>query len=342
MIPSAARRVAPADRTVRRTRPTVTTAVPTTLPAVLPTTLLTVLLTAFLTALPAMLPGTLPGAAARADGQRAPGAAGHRTAGGAGAEAEGVRAEADGARAAGTRAPKRAGAIVSLTFDDGDATHPAVARMLERHGMRGTFYVNTGTVGRERKLTRRGLAAIARAGHEIGGHTLTHLRLPELSAAEQRAQICDDRGKLVAWGYRPATLAYPFGSVDARAEAAARRCGYDAAREVGGLREFSCPACPAAETLPPRDRHAIRTASSAGPDTPLRRLKQQVFDAEKSGGVLPLVFHRVCEDCGDYSVSPKLLEDFLGWLATRESHGTVVRPLGEAVGARYRPLPRGE
>ncbi|WP_189245928.1 polysaccharide deacetylase family protein [Streptosporangium pseudovulgare] len=326
MTPSAARRAVPADRTVRRTRPPVTAAV------------LTTLLTVLLTALPAMLPGTLPGATARADGRGDPGAAGHRTAGGAGAEADGARA----AGTAGTRAPKRAGAIVSLTFDDGDATHPAVARMLERHGMRGTFYVNTGTVGHELKLTRRGLAAIARAGHEIGGHTLTHLRLPELSVAEQRAQICDDRRKLVAWGYRPATLAYPFGSVDARAEAAARRCGYDAARDVGGLREFSCPACPAAETLPPRDRHAIRTASSAGPDTPLRRLKQQVFDAEKSGGVLPLVFHRVCEDCGDYSVSPKLLEDFLGWLATRGSHGTAVRPLGEAVGARYRPLPRGE
>ncbi|GAA3428614.1 hypothetical protein GCM10018953_57970 [Streptosporangium nondiastaticum] len=334
MIPSAARRVVPADRTARRTRPPVTAAVLTTLPVVL----LTTLLTAFLTALPVMLPGTLPGAAARADGQGGPGAAGHRTAGGAGAEADGARA----AGAAGTRAPKRAGAIVSLTFDDGDATHPAVARTLERHGMRGTFYVNSGTVGREHKLTRRGLAAIAQAGHEIGGHTLTHLRLPELSATEQRAQICDDRRRLVAWGYRPATLAYPFGSVDARAEAAARRCGYDAARDVGGLREFSCPACPAADTLPPRDRHAIRTASSVGPDTPLRRLKQQVFDAEKSGGVLPLVFHRVCEGCGDYSASPKLLEDFLGWLATRESHGTVVLPLGEAVGARYRPLPRGE
>ncbi|MFF0310112.1 polysaccharide deacetylase family protein [Streptosporangium sp. NPDC004379] len=325
MTPSAARRAVPADRTARRTRP----------PA---TAVLAVLLTAFLTALPVAFPG-----AARADGREGPGAAGHRTAGGAGAEAAGARAAgASGTRAAGAaggRAPKRAKAIVSLTFDDGDATHPAVARMLERHGMRGTFYVNTGTVGHERKLTRRGLAAIARAGHEIGGHTLTHLRLPELTVAEQRAQICDDRRKLVSWGYRPVTLAYPFGSVDARAEAAARRCGYDAARDVGGLREFPCPACPAAESLPPRDRHAIRTAGSAGPDTPLRRLKQQVFDAEKIGGVLPLVFHRVCEDCGDYSVSPKLLEDFLGWLATRKSHGTVVRPLGEAVGARYRPLP---
>ncbi|MFJ2031222.1 polysaccharide deacetylase family protein [Streptosporangium sp. NPDC087985] len=242
---------------------------------------------------------------------------------------------------AGTVEPsKKAETVVSLTFDDGDVTHPSAARMLERRGMRGTFYVNTETVGRDLKLTRRQLAAIAKAGHEIGGHTLTHLRLTELTRSEQRVQICDDRRTLVAWGYRPTTLAYPFGAVDSDAKSVARQCGYDAARAVGGLRQWKCPDCPAGEDLRPKDRYAIRTPGSVREDTLLRQMKQQVLNAEKGGGgLVTLVFHRVCDGCGVYSVSPGTLNEFLDWLASRKAHGTVVRTLHDAIGARYLPLP---
>ncbi|WP_433253128.1 polysaccharide deacetylase family protein [Streptosporangium sp. CA-135522] len=237
----------------------------------------------------------------------------------------------------------KARTVVSLTFDDGDKTHVAAARILEKRGMLGTFYVNSDTIGRERKLDRRQLAAIAKAGHEIGGHTLTHARLTELPESEQRVQICDDRRALAAWGYRPATLAYPFGSVDDDAKSVARQCGYDAARRVGGLKDGACRGCPAAEDPRPKDRYEIRTPGSVHGDTLLRQLKQQVLNTEKSGGgFLPLVFHRVCGNCGLYSVAPRTLEDFLDWLATRESRGTVVKTFQDAVGARYRPLPPQE
>lgn len=235
--------------------------------------------------------------------------------------------------------PPKVRTVVSLTFDDGDVTHPATARMLQKRGVRGTFYINTDTVGRDAKLTRAQLAAIAKGGHEIGGHTLTHVRLTELTRSEQREQICEDRRTLVAWGYRPTTLAYPFGSVDADAEAVARQCGYDAARGVGGLKEWGCPSCPAAEKPRPADRYDIRTPGSVREDTLLRQLRQQVLNAEKSGGLVTLVFHRVCDDCGVYSVSPRTLDDFLGWLVSRKAHGTVVKTLQDAIGARYRPVP---
>ncbi|MEV8635903.1 polysaccharide deacetylase family protein [Streptosporangium sp. NPDC051023] len=245
------------------------------------------------------------------------------------------------AEAARTAAPPRkVTTVVSLTFDDGDATHPSVARMLERRGMRGTFYVNTGAIGHTGKLTRGQVIALARAGHEVGGHTLTHVRLDELTRDEQRGQICDDRRTLVRWGLRPATLAYPFGAVDADAKAVARGCGYDAARTVGGLRRWGCLGCPAGETPRPKDRYGIRTPGSVREDTSLRQLKQQVLNAEKGGGgLLPLVFHRVCDACGVYSVPPKVMNEFLDWLAARGTRGTVVKTLEEAVGARYRPLP---
>ena len=36
--------------------------------------------------------------------------------------------------------------VVSLTFDDGQATQYSVKETLKNHGMRGTFYVNSGAV----------------------------------------------------------------------------------------------------------------------------------------------------------------------------------------------------
>ncbi|GAA3444667.1 polysaccharide deacetylase family protein [Planomonospora venezuelensis] len=244
------------------------------------------------------------------------------------------------AHASGAGAPEKRGVIVSLTFDDGDATHVLAARMLQERGMRGTFYVNSATLGDERKLTRRQLAAIAKAGHEIGGHTLDHTRLTELTPERQREQICEDRRALLAMGHRVTTLAYPFGAVDTDAMRTARQCGYTAARTVGGLRLWDCPACPAAETLPPRNPFRVRTPGSVRDTTVLRQLKQQVYNAEKGGGgLLPLVLHRVCDDCGVYSTSPEVLGDFLDWLATRKSRGTTVKPFAAAFDPAVRPVP---
>ncbi|MFC7644648.1 polysaccharide deacetylase family protein [Streptosporangium lutulentum] len=59
---------------------------------------------------------------------------------------------------------KKISTVVSLTFDDGDVTHVAAARMLEKRKMRGTFYINTGTVGDKLKMTRAQIATIAKGG----------------------------------------------------------------------------------------------------------------------------------------------------------------------------------
>ncbi|MBG0813051.1 polysaccharide deacetylase family protein [Planomonospora sp. ID82291] len=242
--------------------------------------------------------------------------------------------------AAAPRKPVKPKTIVALTFDDGDATHAAAARMLEKHGMRGTFYVNSATIGIDGKLTEGRLAALARAGHEIGGHTLTHVRLNELLPGEQRVQICDDRRALMKLGHRVTTLAYPFGAVNADAEKTARLCGYNAARAVSGLKQWSCPSCPGAESLPPADRWAVRAPGSIRDDTPVRHMRQQVVNAEKAGGgLVPLIFHMVCDDCGTYSTSPERLEEFLGWLEKRRGRGTVVRTMDQAIGGEARPLP---
>jgi peptidoglycan/xylan/chitin deacetylase (PgdA/CDA1 family) len=64
-------------------------------------------------------------------------------------------------------------AAISLTFDDGLRSQLAVAvPLLERHGLRGTFYLNpTGDDWRDRWAP---WAEVATRGHELGNHTLAH------------------------------------------------------------------------------------------------------------------------------------------------------------------------
>lgn len=220
--------------------------------------------------------------------------------------------------------------VVSLTFDDGTADHSLGSQILAQRGLRGTFFVNSAQIGTSGYyLTLSQLRAIAAGGHEIGGHTLHHLDLVTLSPAERTRQICSDRDKLVEWGFAPSSFAYPFGSYDAAAQRTVLECGYASARTVGGL---SCPNCRRAETLPPGDAFAIRTPDSVKETTTLEDLQRLVEDAERVGGWLVLVFHKVCAGCADNAVAPKTLEAFADWLAPRAAHGAAVKTVGEVMG----------
>nr|BFE87113.1 hypothetical protein GCM10020093_097140 [Planobispora longispora] len=204
--------------------------------------------------------------------------------------------------------------------------------MLGKRGMRGTFYVNSGNLGEDDRLTRRQLAAIAKSGHEIGGHTLDHARLTELPPDELRAQICDDRKALMRMGHRATTFAYPYGAVNAEATRTARLCGYAAARTTWGLRQWTCRNCPATETVPAGPLGDPRAVLVRGGH---RGPADEATGAERGegrGGLLPLIFHRVCDGCGLYSTPPDRLGEFLDWLAARKNRGTVVRTMAEAVG----------
>ncbi|MDE0043837.1 MAG: polysaccharide deacetylase family protein, partial [Candidatus Poribacteria bacterium] len=65
-------------------------------------------------------------------------------------------------------------AAVSLTFDDGSASHLDIAiPILEEYNLLGTFYINPrGDDWAQRYLPWRNAAL---AGHEIGNHTIQHI-----------------------------------------------------------------------------------------------------------------------------------------------------------------------
>ena len=234
-------------------------------------------------------------------------------------------------------APADAGTVVSLTFDDGQATQYQMRKPLRKHGMRGTFYVNSREVCTAWcefawNMSWKQLAALAADGNEIGGHTLDHVDLTrrDIPRSEKRRQICADRRKLAKRGFRPVSFAYPYGRHNATARSLVRRCGYTSARGAAKT-------AVAVESVPPRDPYGMSAKGRTG-EIELAEMKAQVRDAEAvPDGWVQLAFHGICRTrCGDGWVRPRTFRALLDWLAKREARGTVVRTV-RAVMRRTQP-----
>ncbi len=133
------------------------------------------------------------------------------------------------------------GRTAVLTFDDGYVDNLAAVEALKERGMRATWFVVSGSVGREpawpadgrpagRLLNAGELRSMQAAGMEIASHTVNHVRLTEVDdvclmqeLTQSRADLEDMLGRAVV------SFAYPYGAWDARCADAVRQAGYAAA-----------------------------------------------------------------------------------------------------------------
>ncbi len=226
--------------------------------------------------------------------------------------------------------------VVSLTFDDGTSDQYVVRPMLARYSMHATFFVNTNKIqSGPDYLTWHELSDLAADGNEIGGHTLDHVELTKVDAAELQRQVSDDRQALISRDFRATAFAYPYGARDSSMYPFIQRCGYHSARRSYGLCPVGqvLPNCtdPVAETLPAQNTWEIRTIPSVRISNTLVDLTSVVTRTENAGGGwVILVFHHVC-DRYEYSVDAETLVRFLDWLAPRRSRGTKVQTMGDVV-----------
>jgi peptidoglycan/xylan/chitin deacetylase (PgdA/CDA1 family) len=232
--------------------------------------------------------------------------------------------------------------VVSLEFDDNVATQFQALAMLQAHGMKATFYVNSGLTPDDNgwRMNWGQLRQLSAAGMEIGGHTWDHADLTRMTAAQQQHEICDDRTNIQAHGLPlPTSFAYPYGASEQNnVPAMVRQCGYTSGRQVGGIRASTCTStnCPFAESIPPADPMVTRTAPDVRIDDTLAKVQAYVTSAEQNGGGwVQLVFHDLCAtNCAgdDYSTTPALFNALLDWLQPRAaSNGTVVRTVAEVM-----------
>jgi peptidoglycan/xylan/chitin deacetylase (PgdA/CDA1 family) len=128
---------------------------------------------------------------------------------------------------------------VALTFDDGyaDFRHRAMP-VLARHGMTASVYVVAGRLSgcndwdadapQLPLLSIDDVRAAAAAGHEVGSHTLTHIRLAGADPDAVRCEVVQSRAVLEDLLQQPVTgFCYPYGSQDDAAVAAVEAAGYE-------------------------------------------------------------------------------------------------------------------
>jgi peptidoglycan/xylan/chitin deacetylase (PgdA/CDA1 family) len=115
-----------------------------------------------------------------------------------------------------------------ISFDDGDAScYSIAAPVLERHGLRGEFFIVTGWIGQPGFMTVDELRELARRGHGVHSHSRTHPKLTALTPAQIDDELRGSKDDLeAALGQAVTQFSIPGGAYDNRVVDIARRAGY--------------------------------------------------------------------------------------------------------------------
>ncbi len=131
---------------------------------------------------------------------------------------------------------------LTLSYDDGLAADRRLVAICNRHGLRGTFNLNSTVLGRPGMITAREVPTLY-AGHEVASHTARHPHLPRLSPEAIAAEIREDQERLrQIWGQPVRGIAYPYGEYDDRVAAAVPALGLEYGRTTRYNGRFDLPA----------------------------------------------------------------------------------------------------
>jgi len=193
--------------------------------------------------------------------------------------------------------------VVCFTFDDAPVSACQTgAQILERHGVRGTYYIAGGlTATLEQGNPCHGeedLRRLLAAGHELGSHSFSHVRCDTLTAAALQREFTQNEAFLATLGVSPERLnfAYPFGA-----------CAYNAKR-IASARFRSCRITGGGMQAGQADLNALKT----------HRLYEVAVDAEdyptllertaRKKGWLIVNTHDVTDAPSRFGTTPQRLE----------------------------------
>ncbi len=105
---------------------------------------------------------------------------------------------------------------VTTSWDDGLEEDRRVIEAFNQWGIKGTFNLNSGSLGNEGCVGRDEVATLY-AGHEVAIHTVSHPYLTRLTEQEIGREVTEDRRALEQLvGYPVRGMAYPYGDYDRR------------------------------------------------------------------------------------------------------------------------------
>ncbi len=141
---------------------------------------------------------------------------------------------------------------VTLSYDDGLPADYRLVSIMDRHGIKGTFNINSAfysdisnaNSGIWVRMTKEDTLRLFKGSHhEVATHGLTHQHMTRMDDAAICHQIITDRinheqdFECIMRGH-----AYPFGEYDDKVVECLRHCGIAYARTIDSTGKFSLPA----------------------------------------------------------------------------------------------------
>ena len=122
---------------------------------------------------------------------------------------------------------------LTMSYDDGQIHDLRLIEIFNKYGIKGTFHLNAGSLGKPGMVTREDVQKYY-VGHEVSCHMLTHPfpdRIPDIEIINE---ILEDRKILEeTCGYIIRGMSYPFGRYNENAINILRSCGIEYARTTG-------------------------------------------------------------------------------------------------------------
>lgn len=213
------------------------------------------------------------------------------------------------------------GGAVSFSFDDCPKSAIEIGgAILEKHGVRGTYYVALGLAGSEgnqgpiAELSQ--ISETHQRGHELACHTYSHLdcsRAPAVAIVEDLRRNTEAFAELL--GVAPSNFAYPFGRYLLRA------------KRLVAPRFASCRGTTGGSNRGAVDLADLCGTSIYAPQYNERALRQLIDHNRDAGGWIIFYTHDVGDAPSAYGCTPRQLEALVAYAVER----TVVLPVRDVL-----------
>ena len=217
--------------------------------------------------------------------------------------------------------------VVCFTFDDVRRTAcDQGAAILERCGVRGTFYVSGGLTELGNNHTRADLLRIAKGDHEFGCHGFGHLSYQSISKREILSDIQKNRSFFEELGFVvPQNFAYPFGHVNT------------VAKRIVALKFISARGIQPGINYPAADLALLKSFPLYEHRWDKPSLARLLEENAKLRGLLVFFAHGILKEPGQFDCSIELL-DFAVRLSI--ASGNRVVPIRDALRQEVLPRPK--
>ena len=134
---------------------------------------------------------------------------------------------------------------LTFSYDDGQDYDRKLVDIFNRHGLKGTFHLNSGTLGtvtEENTYIKPEEVASLYEGHEVACHSVNHKNMPRIPFSVITRELYEDRVALEKYtGKIVQGFSYPFGSYTPELIQAMQAVGIKYSRTVEATHNFFPP-----------------------------------------------------------------------------------------------------